>query len=96
MKERVVLSVIIFALAIWGIVGGVSACVGTFLAASSIRFQAISAIAAAAANLLLSIYLTKSIGVSGVVFGSIIAQSVVLIPGLVLTRRILRSASTCA
>jgi O-antigen/teichoic acid export membrane protein len=89
-------TILLFALAIWGIVGGVSACVGTFLAASSIRFQAISAIAAAAANLLLSIYLTKSIGVSGVVFGSIIAQSVVLIPGLVLTRRILRSASTCA
>lgn len=89
-------TILLFALAIWGIVGGVSACVGTFLAASSIRFQAISAIAAAAANLLLSIYLTKSIGVSGVVFGSIIAQSVVQIPGLVLTRRILRSASTCA
>jgi O-antigen/teichoic acid export membrane protein len=55
-----------------------------------IRFQVICALLMAGSNLALSIVLTRQFGVSGVIWGSVIAQAVfVLLPGAVFITRLL-------
>jgi O-antigen/teichoic acid export membrane protein len=62
-------------LGIWGVVSGVCSPVAMFLnGLSVIRFQVILCILGAFTNIVLSVYLTKRIGIPGVVFGSIITQ----------------------
>jgi O-antigen/teichoic acid export membrane protein len=59
--------------------------------ANVIGFQAVSAILMAVANVSISIFLVYHIGVSGAVWGSVIAQLVfVLIPEIWYVRRLLR------
>jgi O-antigen/teichoic acid export membrane protein len=70
-------------LAFWAVLAtGVSAPLAMFLNGTGvIRLQALLSVFMAIANLLLSIYLTRRIGISGVVYGSILAQiAVILIP----------------
>jgi Na+-driven multidrug efflux pump len=57
---------------------------------SVVRFQVYIAILGSAANIVASIYLTRRIGVSGVVYGSILSQVFIcLIPYYVFVRRYL-------
>jgi O-antigen/teichoic acid export membrane protein len=70
-------------LAFWAVLAtGVSAPLAMFLNGTGvIRLQALLSVFMAIANLLLSIYLTRRIGISGVIYGSILAQiAVILIP----------------
>jgi O-antigen/teichoic acid export membrane protein len=69
-------------LGIWGVVVPVSSTLAMFLNGLSVmRFQVVVAIAGAPANLALSVYLTRRIGISGVVYGSILSQAIlVLVP----------------
>jgi O-antigen/teichoic acid export membrane protein len=78
-------------LGIWNVIFALCAPFSMLLnAASIIRFQVTVASAAAVVNLSLSIYLTRRIGVSGVVYGSLIAQiALVLIPYWFYARRFL-------
>ncbi len=56
--------------------------------AGLIRFQAMCSVCMAAGNIVLSIYLTERIGVAGVIFGSVIAHSVlVVLPSAYVARR---------
>jgi len=87
---RVVPSVLLLlSLAVWGVVSGVSACFAIFLMATAIRFQAISAIIASLLNLGWSIYLTRRVGIAGVVLSSITVESLALIPAFIYVRRVL-------
>ncbi len=62
---------------------------------SLLRFQAVSWSIMAVANLTLSIWLTKLIGVSGVVFGSVISQGVfILIPSIWYIRSVLTGSQS--
>ena len=67
---------------IWTIMSACGMAVAMFLnGANEIRLQAIAAAAMAGANILLSIWLTQRIGVSGVVWGTVIAYgALVLVP----------------
>ncbi len=73
----------------WVIVASLGGAASTFLNALGVlRPQAICAVFMALANIVLSIWLTGRIGVSGVVYGSLIAQfSFVALPVLYLVRR---------
>ena len=77
-------------LGIWNVIFALCAPFSMLLnAASIIRFQ-VTVASAAVVNLSLSIYLTRRIGVSGVVYGSLIAQiALVLIPYWFYARRFL-------
>jgi hypothetical protein len=56
----------------------------------AMRFQATCAAVMMIANILLSIAFTRAVGISGVVLGSIVAQTVfVLVPGAIYARRLL-------
>jgi O-antigen/teichoic acid export membrane protein len=69
-------------LGIWGVMMPVSSTVGMFLnGLSVVRFQLVIALLMAPANLALSVYLTRRIGISGVVYGSILSQlAFILVP----------------
>lgn len=69
-------------LGIWGVLMPVSSTIAMFLnGLSVVRFQVIIALLAAPANLAISIYLTRRMGVPGVVYGSILSQlAIVLVP----------------
>ena len=69
-------------LATWAVLMGVSGPLAAFLnGIGVIRMQAICCVLMAVSNVLLSIYLTRHIGVSGVIYGSIASQIVfVFIP----------------
>jgi O-antigen/teichoic acid export membrane protein len=82
---------LLVALAIWGIISGVWACFAVFLMAAAIRFHACTAVIASVLNLFLSIYFTRRIGISGAVLGSIIGESVAVIPAIVYVPRLLGS-----
>jgi O-antigen/teichoic acid export membrane protein len=72
-------------LGIWGVITGVSTAVSMFLnAAGIVRFQASLAVVMATMNITISIFLTRRIGISGVVAGSIIAQIIIMIPTLLM------------
>jgi O-antigen/teichoic acid export membrane protein len=84
---------LLVALAIWGIVSGVWACFAVFLMAAAIRFHACTAVIASMLNLVLSIYFTRHIGILGTVMGSIIGESLGLIPAVIYVPRVLGSLS---
>lgn len=69
-------------LGIWGVMMPVSSTVGMFLnGLSVVRFQLVIALLMAPANLALSVYLTRRIGIPGVVYGSILSQiAFILVP----------------
>jgi len=80
------------ALGAWGVISTSSIPLSMLLnAASVVRFQVIISGFAAVANIAISILLTRTMGISGVVFGSIISQSIiVLIPYAIYTYRFVR------
>ncbi|NPV68478.1 MAG: oligosaccharide flippase family protein [Anaerolineae bacterium] len=56
-----------------------------------IRFQAVCSLLMAASNIVISVVLTETIGISGVIWGSIVAQLVfILLPSMVYILRLLR------
>lgn len=69
-------------LGIWGVLMAVSSAIAMFLnGLAMMRFQLTIALVAAPANLAISIYLTRRIGIPGVVYGSILSQLVfILVP----------------
>lgn len=79
-------------LGVWSVLAAISLPFAILLnAATVIRFQVITASLAALGNIACSIYLTKRMGIPGVVFGSVLSQALlVLIPYLLFTRRFLR------
>jgi O-antigen/teichoic acid export membrane protein len=63
--------------------------------ANVVGFQAGCSILMAIANITISVYLVQRIGVSGAVYGSVIAQIIfVLVPDLWYVRRLLRRLET--
>lgn len=78
-------------LATWAILIGVSGPLAMFLnGIGFIRVQAICGVLMAVSNLAVSIYLTRHIGVSGVIYGSIVSQIVfIFIPYFWYLRRLL-------
>lgn len=83
---------LIAGLAIWSILISISTTIATFCnGLSMMRFQLIIATTATVANITLSVYLTRRIGIPGVVYGSIISQLLfILIPSMFYLRRYLR------
>jgi O-antigen/teichoic acid export membrane protein len=74
---------LLIGLACWSIVAsGLSAPLAMFLNGTGvIRLQALLSVFMAVGNVALSIYLTRQIGISGVIYGSILAQvTIVLVP----------------
>jgi len=74
---------LLIGLSCWAVLAtGISTPLAMFLNGTGIiRLQAVLGVLMAIVNLALSIYLTRHIGISGVIFGSIIAQvAIVLIP----------------
>lgn len=73
---------VLLAMAVWASMGAVNGSVASFLnGAGILRFQAITAVLMMIANVVFSILLTRAIGVSGVVWGSVFSQMIfVLIP----------------
>ena len=81
----------LFSFAVWSILSVISAPVAILLnAATVLRFQLIASGFFSLANLGLSIYLTKRIGILGVLYGSICTQLPLLVCYLLYTRRFLR------
>jgi O-antigen/teichoic acid export membrane protein len=89
-KITVPLSLLI-GLGLWGIDGAIGNPLAYFLnAAGVIRLQAILALLMASANLALSILLTRSIGIPGPVWGSVITHTaIILIPCAFLVPKLL-------
>jgi len=83
------------ALAVWTVLLGISGALAMFLnGVGAIRFQAICATAMMVTNIVLSIALTKAVGMEGVVLGSIAAQTVcTLVPCSIYARRVLARVS---
>jgi O-antigen/teichoic acid export membrane protein len=84
-------SVLLVAFGIWTAMNSFNGAIAVFLnGVNAMRFQAVCAFLMACVNLVLSIILTKSIGLSGVIWGSIIAQTIlVLIPSAVYISRLM-------
>jgi O-antigen/teichoic acid export membrane protein len=80
-------------LGIWGVLQAVSSAIAMFLNGLSIvRVQVFIAFMGAFTNIFLSVYLTRRIGISGVVYGSIISQLFVgVIPYYWYVRRYIRN-----
>lgn len=80
-------------LGVWSVVGAISPAFAVFFNGLSIvRFQLLVAALGSLSNIALSIFLTHRIGVSGVVYGSVLSQVfAVLIPAAFYTRRHLRA-----
>jgi O-antigen/teichoic acid export membrane protein len=71
---------LILAVGIWTTLNAVGTAIAIFLnGAQVMRFQVITAVLMATTNILLSIALTSRIGVAGVVWGSVISYSVVVL-----------------
>lgn len=83
---------LMLSLAIWHSMTGINNSFAMlFNGAGVIRLQIIWGIAMAITNIVLSIYLVQKIGVSGVTWGSIIAQTtIVLIPSVIYLPRLLK------
>ena len=73
---------VLIAMGLWAAMGAVNGSISSFLnGAGVLRFQAITSVLMMVANVGFSIVLTRSLGVSGVVWGSLISQAVfILIP----------------
>jgi O-antigen/teichoic acid export membrane protein len=84
---------LISGLGVWNVVMSISLPFAMLLnAARIIKFQIVTASVTALGNIACSVYLTKRIGIPGVVFGSILSQVLLaLIPYALFTRRFLRS-----
>jgi O-antigen/teichoic acid export membrane protein len=68
-------------LAVWGVVNSVSTVVAMLLnGAGVLKQQAVLCVFSSLANLALSIFLTRRLGVMGVCLGSIISQALIVIP----------------
>ncbi len=78
-------------LAVWTLIYSVNGPIAMLLnGANVIRFQVVCVLLMTASNLFLSILLTHEIGVSGVVWGSVVPQTIlVLIPSLIYIQRLL-------
>jgi O-antigen/teichoic acid export membrane protein len=87
-------TLLLFALAAWAALNSVGAPLAMLLnGLGAIRFQAICAALMMVANLGVSIGLTYAVGVSGVVWGTVSTQLVLIIaPSVWLARRLLRDA----
>jgi O-antigen/teichoic acid export membrane protein len=83
---------LLLGLACWAVVSAVSMALAVFFnGADVIRFQVWLALAMAFSNIVLSIVLVQTIGIAGPVWASALTQTVVvLVPELLLVRRILR------
>jgi O-antigen/teichoic acid export membrane protein len=82
-------ALVLSAMGLWTVVSAVSVAVANFLnGAGVLRFQALCAVLMMVANVVLSIIITRAVGISGVVWGSVISQAVlVLIPYVIYLRR---------
>jgi O-antigen/teichoic acid export membrane protein len=89
---------VLMALGIWSVINALSAPASILLnAATVIKFQVVVASVTATANIVLSVYLTKRIGISGVVFGSIFSQVfLALIPYYLYTYYFMNSVATAS
>jgi O-antigen/teichoic acid export membrane protein len=87
---------LLVAFAIFAVVISVSNAISMFLNGTHvIRLQALLTSAMIVVNLGLSISLTRRVGISGVLWGTIVAQTTCfLIPAALVARRLLRSAAT--
>ena len=87
---------LLLAAASWMILSSIGGTVSVFLnGAHRLKFQTITAVLMMVANVGISIYLTRLIGVSGVLWGSVIAQILVMyIPLAFYMRRVLRRMGT--
>jgi len=77
---------------VWVVISSAGSAMAMFLnGAGKVRFQVVTATTMAVANLLLSIFLTRLIGVSGPIWGSVISYAVILlVPTFFYVRRILK------
>jgi O-antigen/teichoic acid export membrane protein len=79
---------LLIVLAIWGIVSAVSVVTSMLLnGAGILKIQTIQAACASGANIALSIFLTKRLGVMGVCLGSIITQLLITFPTYIVVIR---------
>jgi len=80
---------LLLAFAAWTIEAAVACALAVFLCGMrAMRFQVVCSITTAIANLVLSIVLTRRLGVSGVVWGSLVAQfGGVLVPSAIFVMR---------
>jgi O-antigen/teichoic acid export membrane protein len=85
-------------LASWAILSGISGALAMFLnGIGFIRVQAICSVFMAVSNVGLSIYLTRHIGISGVIYGSLVSQILcVFIPCGVFLPRVLAKIGQCS
>lgn len=78
--EIVASPTLLIGLATWGVIFSVSASIAAFLnAASIVMFQVVLACISCPSNLALSVYLTERVGPAGVVYGSIITQTIIIL-----------------
>lgn len=86
---------VLFAMGTWAVMGAIGGSVSSFLnGAGVLRFQAITAILMMIANIAFSIALTRVIGLSGVVWGSVLSQLVfVLFPTWLYIRYLFKRGS---
>jgi O-antigen/teichoic acid export membrane protein len=86
------------ALGVWAVISSVNGPLAVFLnGVNALRFQAVCAVVMVVANVALSIALTEHIGVSGVIWGSVIAQVMfVLVPIAIFLRRTLPTLGASA
>jgi O-antigen/teichoic acid export membrane protein len=84
--------IVLAAFAIWTMMNSFNGAIAVFLnGANAMKFQAVCSAVMACVNLLISIILTKIVGLSGVIWGSIIAQAiVVIIPSAIYISRLMR------
>jgi O-antigen/teichoic acid export membrane protein len=73
---------VLVAMGLWAAMGAINGSIASFLnGAGILRFQAVTAILMMVANVVFSVLLTRVLGVSGVVWGSVLSQTVfILLP----------------
>lgn len=88
-------SALLIGAALWVVLSATFNAVGTFLnAASVLRFQAVTAAITAPTSVVLSVIFARSYGISGIVFGTVIAYFVcTALPASVVLPRVLRRLS---
>lgn len=89
---------VLVAMGVWASMGAIGGSVASFLnGAGVLRFQAITAILMMVANVVFSIALTRAVGLSGVVWGSVLSQTIfILLPTGLYIRYLFRSGSFSA
>jgi O-antigen/teichoic acid export membrane protein len=88
-------TLLLVGLGLWGVVSAVSSTVSVFLnGISVVRFQIYLAAVGSVTNIVASVYLTRRIGIPGVVFGSIFSQCFIgFIPYYLYVRRYFKKQS---